>query len=68
MNILMFLIGCILFTIFITSTIWEFKQEKKREQQERLNPKYYYERHRAKRKKEPKRKKGSQSRIKKYKI
>ena len=29
MNILMFLIGCILFTIFITSTIWEFKQEKK---------------------------------------
>lgn len=68
MSIIMFLVGSIIFTLFVVTQIWEYKLELKRREKELLDTKYYYERHSVKRKKEPKRKKGSQSRMKKYKI
>ena len=62
MNILMFLIGTIIFTFYIVGWIWESKQEEKQE----IDWKNYYERHSLQRKKQAKRKKGSQSRMKNY--
>ena len=62
MNILMFLIGTIIFTFYIVGWIWESKQEEKKE----FDWKNYYERHSLQRKKQAKRKKGSQSRMKNY--
>ena len=49
------------------SFIWEMKQEKMRKEMELLDDKYYYTRnHSIERDKQPKRKKGSQSRMKNY--
>ena len=63
----MFLIGVIITTIFFMSFVWEMKQEKKRKEKEILDYKYYYTRNLLnERKKQPKRKKGSQSRMKNY--
>jgi len=63
----MFLIGVIISSIFFMSFVWEMKQEKKRNEKELFDYKYYYTRNLSnERKKQPKRKKGSQSRIKNY--
>ena len=63
----MFLIGVIISSIFFMSFVWEMKQEKKQKEKELLDYKYYYTRNLLKeRKKQPKRKKGSQSRMKNY--
>ena len=63
----MFLIGVIISSIFFMSFVWEMKQEKKQKEKEILDYKYYYARNLLnERKKQPKRKKGSQSRIKNY--
>ena len=63
----MFLIGVIIFSIFFMSFVWEMKQEKKQKEKELLDYKYYYTRNLLnERKKQPKRKKGSQSRMKNY--
>ena len=49
------------------SFVWEMKQDKKRNEKELLDYKYYYTRNLSnERKKQPKRKKGSQSRMKNY--
>ena len=49
------------------SFVWEMKQEKIRKEKELLDYKYYYTRNLLnERKKSPKRKKGSQSRMKNY--
>ena len=49
------------------SFAWEMKQEKKQKEMESLDYKYYYTRNLLnKTKKQPKRKKGSQSRMKNY--
>ena len=49
------------------SFVWEMKQEKKRNEKELLDYKYYYTRNLSnEREKQPKRKKGSQSRMKNY--
>ena len=66
MNILIFLIGVIITLIYSMSFVWEMKQEKKRKERELLDNKYYYTRNLTERKKQPKRKKGSQSRMKNY--
>ena len=67
MSIIMFLIGVIIFSIFFMSFVWEMKQDKKRKENELLDYKYYYTRNLLnEREKQPKRKKGSQSRIKNY--
>ena len=67
MSIIMFLIGVIISSIFFMSFVWEMKQEKKQKEKELLDYKYYYTRNLLKeRKKQPKRKKGSQSRMKNY--
>ena len=67
MNILIFLIGVIITLIYSMSFVWEMKQEKKRKERELLDNKYYYTRNLLnERKKQPKRKKGSQSRMKNY--
>jgi hypothetical protein len=63
----MFLIGVIISSIFFMSFVWEMKQEKIRKDKELLDYKYYYTRNLLnERKKSPKRKKGSQSRMKNY--
>ena len=63
----MFLIGVIISSIFFMSFVWEMKQEKKRKEKEILDYKYYYTRNPLnEREKQPKRKKGSQSKIKNY--
>ena len=62
MSILMFLIGMVFFTFFISGQIWELKQKNK----EDVDYKNYYERHTFERKKNPKTKTGSQSRLKNY--
>jgi len=63
----MFLIGVIISSIFFMSFVWEMKQEKKQKEKELLDYKYYYTRNLLnERKKQPKRKKGSQSRMKNY--
>ena len=63
----MFLIGVIISSIFFMSFVWEMKQEKIRKDKELLDYKYYYTRNLPnERKKSPKRKKGSQSRMKNY--
>jgi hypothetical protein len=63
----MFLIGVIIFSIFFMSFVWEMKQDKKRKENELLDYKYYYTRNLLnEREKQPKRKKGSQSRMKNY--
>ena len=67
MSIIMFLIGVIISSIFFMSFVWEMKQEKKRNEKELLDYKYYYTRNLSnEREKQPKRKKGSQSRMKNY--
>ena len=67
MNIIIFLIGVIITLIYSMSFVWEMKQEKKRKEKELLDNKYYYTRNLLnERKKQPKRKKGSQSRMKNY--
>ncbi len=67
MNIIIFLIGVIIFLIYFMSFAWEMKQEKKRKEMELLDYKYYYTRNLLNEtKKQPKRKKGSQSRMKNY--
>ena len=67
MSIIMFLIGVIISSIFFMSFVWEMKQEKKRKEKELLDYKYYYTRNLSNEgKKQPKRKKGSQSRMKNY--
>lgn len=63
----MFLIGTIIFTIFITGHIWEEKEHKKKEEEYLKRLARYYERYDIQRMKNPKRKKGSQSRMKNYK-
>ena len=62
MNILMFIVGSIIFIFFITGQIVETKQQNQRE----IDYKNYYERYNLQRKKNPKTKKGSQSRMKNY--
>ena len=63
----MFLIGVIISSIFFMSFVWEMKQEKIQKDKELLDYKYYYTRNLLnERKKSPKRKKGSQSRMKNY--
>ena len=62
MNILMFIVGSIIFIFFITGQIVETKQPTQRE----IDYKNYYERYNLQRKKNPKTKKGSQSRMKNY--
>ena len=63
----MFFIGVIVTSIFFMSFVWEMKQDKKRKEKELLDYKYYYTRNLLnERKKQPKRKKGSQSRMKNY--
>lgn len=67
MSVIMFLIGVIISSIFFMSFVWEMKQEKKQKEKELLDYKYYYTRNLLnERKKQPKRKKGSQSRMKNY--
>ena len=67
MNILIFLMGVIITLIYSMSFVWEMKQEKKQKEKELLDYKYYYTRNLLnERKKQPKRKKGSQSRMKNY--
>ena len=67
MNILIFLMGVIITLIYSMSFVWEMKQEKKRKEKELVDNKYYYTRNLSnERKKQPKRKKGSQSRMKNY--
>jgi hypothetical protein len=67
MSIIMFFIGVIITSIFFMSFVWEMKQDKKRKEKELLDYKYYYTRNLLnERKKLPKRKKGSQSRMKNY--
>ena len=49
------------------SFVWEMNQEKKRKEIESMDNKYYYSRnHSNEREKQPKRKEGSQSRMKNY--
>ena len=63
----MFLIGVIISSIFFMSFVWEMKQEKIQKDKELLDYKYYYTRNLLnERKKQPKRKEGSQSRMKNY--
>ena len=63
----MFFIGVIITSIFFMSFVWEMKQDKKRKEKELLDYKYYYTRNLLNEgKKQPKRKKGSQSRMKNY--
>jgi len=62
MNILMFIVGFLIFLFFIVGQISEVKAETKDE----IDYKNYYERHSFERKKNPKYKKGSQSRVKNY--
>jgi uncharacterized protein YxeA len=57
MTTIMFLIGFLIFIFFIAGQIWEVKTE---------SHKNYYERHSFERKKNPKTRKGSQSRVKNY--
>ena len=67
MNILIFLMGVIITLIYSMSFVWEMKQEKKRKEKELVDNKYYYTRNLLnERKKQPKRKIGSQSRMKNY--
>lgn len=67
MNIMIFLIGVIISLIYFMSFAWEMKQEKKQKQMELSDYKYYYTRNLSNEtKKQPKRKKGSQSRMKNY--
>ena len=67
MNIMIFLIGVIISLIYFMSFAWEMKQEKKQKQKELSDYKYYYTRNLSNEtKKQPKRKKGSQSRMKNY--
>lgn len=62
MNIAMFFIGTIIFTFYIVGWIWESKMES----DEEIDWKNYYERHSLQREKNPKIRKGSQSRMKNY--
>ena len=61
MNIIIFLVGVIIFLIYFMSFVWEMKQEKKRKDIELLDSKNYYTRNLL-----PKPKKGYESRIKNY--
>tara|TARA_B100001540_G_C15502165_1_gene504086 strand:- start:325 stop:531 length:207 start_codon:yes stop_codon:yes gene_type:complete len=63
MNLLIFIIGTIIFTLYITGQILEKRWESREEE---IDYKDYYERHSLQRKKKPKRKEGSQSRMKNY--
>jgi hypothetical protein len=62
MSILIFLIGFVIFVLFITGQV----VEKRIADTQELDYKNYYERHSYERKKNPKYKKGSQSRVKNY--
>ncbi|RZP08208.1 MAG: hypothetical protein EVA37_05680 [Flavobacteriales bacterium] len=67
MNILIFFAGSIITLIYAMSFVWEMKQEKILKEKELRDNKYYYARNMSSdKKKQPKRKKGSQSRIKNY--
>jgi hypothetical protein len=67
MNILILLIGVIISLTYFMSFVWEMKQEKILKEKELRDNKYYYARNMSRdKKKQPKRKKGSQSRIKNY--
>ena len=67
MNIIIFLIGVIISLVYLMSFVWEMKQENIRKEKELLDNKCYYSRnHSNEREKQPKRKKGSQSRMKNY--
>ena len=67
MNIIIFLIGVIISLVYLMSFVWEMNQEKKRKEMELMDNKYYYSRnHSNEREKQPKRKEGSQSRMKNY--
>ena len=61
MNILIFLVGVIIFLTYFMSFVWEMKQEKNRKEKDFLDDKNYYKRNLL-----PKSKKGYQSRIKNY--
>ena len=61
MNIIIFLVGVIIFLTYFMSFVWEMKQEKKRKETELLDDKNYYTRNLL-----PKPKKNYQSRIKNY--
>ena len=61
MNIIIFLVGVIIFLIYFMSFVWELKQEKKLKEKELFDDKNYYKRNLL-----PKPKKGYQSRIKNY--
>ena len=67
MNVLILFIGVIISLTYFMSFVWEMKQEKMRKEMELLDDKYYYSRNPSnEREKQPKRKKGSQSRMKNY--
>ena len=61
MNILIFLVGVIIFLIYFMSFVWEMKLEKKRKDKELMDDKNYYKRNLL-----PKPKKAYQSKIKNY--
>ncbi len=61
MNIIIFLVGVIIFLIYFMSFVWELKQDKKLKEKELFDDKNYYKRNLL-----PKPKKGYQSRIKNY--
>ena len=61
MNIIIFLVGVIIFLIYFMSFVWEMKQEKKKKEKELLDDKNYYVRNLL-----PKPKKSYQRRIKNY--
>ena len=63
MALIIFLVGFVVFILFVISLTVEVKDENK---QNEIDWKSYYERHSIQRKKNPKTKKGSQSRMKNY--
>jgi len=63
MSLIIFLVGFVVFILFTISLGVEIKDETK---QNEIDWNNYYERHSIQRKKEPKRKQGSQSRRKNY--
>lgn len=66
MSVIMFLIGTLIFTFFLVGWIWEMREEEKNKEEYLQRMTRYYERYDIQRNKNPKRKKGSQSRLKKY--
>jgi hypothetical protein len=62
MSLIIFIAGLIISTLFATSV----KSEVQKENDEEFEIKNYYERHSLQRRKRPKTKQGSQSRVKNY--